>query len=133
MTTKIADGTLSIMASLAAFAMIGCAHQADTAHVENMLSASGFQMKIADTPDKLAHVQSFPQQKVVPVQREGQLKFVWADAQGCKCLYVGTEANYQAYAKLAEQERISHEYYEAAQSAAAWGWQPGWGPEWWWW
>ncbi len=99
-----------------------------------MLAASGFHMQLADTPQKLAHVQSFPQRKVVPVQRQGQLKFIWADAKDCKCMFVGDEANYQGYARMAEQEKIAHEQYEAAQAARDMGpWNPIWGPEWWWW
>jgi hypothetical protein len=99
-----------------------------------MLAASGFRLKLADTPEKLAHVQSLPQRKVIPIQHDGQLKFVWADAKDCKCLYVGEEANYQSYAKLAEQSKIAHENYEASRSLEeSQMWEPAWGPPWWWW
>ncbi len=120
---------------LVGLTMAGCAHQNhDVMATQNMLAASGFQMKLADTPEKLTHVQSFPQDKVIPVQRQGQLKFIWADAKDCKCMFVGDESNYQSYAKLAEQEKIAHENLEAARSAQEFGpWQPGWGPAWWWW
>lgn len=135
MRTETVKGSRRRVLCLVGVAMAGCAHQNhDVQGMQNMLAASGFQMKMADSPEKLAHVQSFPQRKVVPVQREGQLKFVWADAQDCKCLYVGDEANYQSYAKLAEQEKMARENYEAARAAEDWGpWQPGWGPNWWWW
>ncbi len=123
------------MACFIGLGVVGCAHQQqqDLTSTQNMLAASGFHMKLADTPEKLAHVQSFPQDKVVPVQREGQLKFVWADAKGCKCMLVGDESNYQSYAKMAEQEKMTHEQYEAAKAAELGPWQPGWGPDWWWW
>jgi hypothetical protein len=128
-------GVGGLVACFVGLAMSGCAHQNhDVASVQTMLAASGFQMKLADTPEKLANVQSYPQRKIFPVQREGQLKYVWADAKDCKCMYTGDEANYQSFARLAEQEKIARENYEAARAAEEWGaWQPGWGPEWWWW
>ncbi len=125
---------LGIVACLISLGMAACAHQPkDEMAVQRMLSASGFRMKLADTPDKLAHVQSFPQRKVTPVQHQGQIKYVWADARDCKCLYVGDEGNYQSFAKLAEQEKIARENYEAARALRDYGPDgPGWGPAWWW-
>lgn len=123
-----------LVGSLVALTPAACAHQnRDVTGIQNMLAASGFQMKLADSPDKLNHVQSFPQRKVTPVERQGELKFVWADAQDCKCMFVGNEANYQSYAKLAEQEKLARENYEAARAQQWAAWQAGWGPAWWWW
>ena len=136
MRMKLADFLPGVLACLAGMATVACAHNKDTTNVQTMLAAAGFQQKLADTPDKMAHVQSFPQRKVVPVQRPGETepRYVWADAQDCRCMYVGTQSQYQAFANLAVQERIARENYEAAQMAANWNaWQPGWGPEWWWW
>ncbi len=120
-------------------ALVGCAHyERRTVAIEETLAAAGFQRKPADTPEKLKHVLGFPQRKVIVVERQGQTKYVWADAKDCKCLYVGTESQYQEFARLALQQKIAHENYEAAKwndsAAYEWGtWQPDWGPAWWWW
>jgi len=136
MRIKLAYVPTGILAGLAGLSMVACAHSKDTTNVQTMLAAAGFQMKLADTPEKLSYVQSFAQRKIIPVQRAGETepRYVWADAQDCKCMYVGTQSQYQAFANLAVQEKIARENYEAAQLAATVdGWQPGWGPEWWWW
>ncbi len=136
MKTKHAYVSRGVLVCLAGVAMVACAHRQDTSNIQTMLSAAGFQMKLADTPEKLSHVQSYPQRRIVPVQRQGENepRFVWADAQDCKCMYVGTEGQYQTFANLAVREKIARQNYEAAQLAATWNsWQPGWGPAWWWW
>jgi len=62
---------------------------------EQTLMAAGFQMKVADTTEKLAHLQTLSPRVLVPNQRDGQLYYVYADPDICKCLYVGTAADYQ--------------------------------------
>jgi hypothetical protein len=66
----------------------GCAsiraHQ--TAETEQILAAAGFQVEPADTPEKLAHLQTLTPRKVVQDVRDGQPQYVYADPQTCKCL-----------------------------------------------
>ncbi len=52
-------------------ALAGCAamQQDNTQTTEQTLAAAGFQMKLADTPAKLAQLQSLPQRKLVPQQQ----------------------------------------------------------------
>lgn len=139
MTRAITRGWNCMMVGLLGLFMVGCAHhERRTVAMEETLAAAGFQRKPADTPEKLNHVRGLPQHKVIPVDRQGQVKYVWADAKDCKCLYVGTEPEYQEFARLALQEKIAREYYEAAKwnesAAYDWGaWDPAWGPPWWWW
>ena len=47
-------------------ALVGCTaiERSNAMDTERMLSASGFNMKFADTPQKLAHLQSMTQRKV---------------------------------------------------------------------
>ncbi len=46
----------------------GCAtiRRHSTLETEQMLSAAGFHMKLADTPEKLAHLQTLTQRRLVP-------------------------------------------------------------------
>ena len=103
----------------------GCAairaHQA--VETEQVLAAAGFQVKPADTPEKLAHLQTLTPRKVVRYSRDGQPQYVYADPETCKCLYVGDEKRYQRYQELSLQKKIADEQLSAAQTY--WG---AWGP-----
>ena len=109
----------------------GCAairaHQ--TVETEQVLAAAGFQVKPADTPEKLAHLQLLTPRKVVRYTRDGQPQYVYADPETCKCLYVGDEQRYQKYQELSLQKQIADEQMSAAQTnwdaSMNWG---AWGP-----
>ncbi|NMQ18130.1 hypothetical protein E4P82_02315 [Candidatus Competibacter phosphatis] len=112
-------------------ALVGCAvmQKDNTQTTEQTLSAAGFQMKLADTPAKLAQLQGLPQRKLVPQQQNGAIRYVYVDAQYCQCVYAGTETNYQEYQKLALQRQIALEEVSAAQMDTMdwemwgpWGW-----------
>lgn len=72
--------------------------------MERLLAAAGFQMRLADSPEKLRHLKTLTQRKLVPHQRDGRVYYVYADATSCQCLYVGTEKAYQRYQRLALQQ-----------------------------
>jgi len=80
-----------------AFAACAFIQNRDAADTEQMLAAAGFKMKLADTPAKAAHLQTLTQRKLVSHERDGKPYFVYADADHCKCLYVGNQASYQLY------------------------------------
>ena len=69
----------------------GCTtiRQYSTLETEQILSAAGFHMRLADTPEKLAHLRTY----------------AYADPEVCRCLYAGTQAQYQAYQQLALQKQ----------------------------
>ena len=115
--------------------LAGCAamRQERARDKENMLAAAGFQMKPADTPNRVAHLQTLTPLKLLPYTRsDGKLLYVYADPKGCNCLYVGDETAYQRYRALAEQRKIAQEQMVTAQmnadAAMDWGL---WGPYWW--
>jgi hypothetical protein len=99
---------------------------------ERVLAASGFQMRLADTPEKLEHLKTLTQRKLVPHQHDGKLYYVYADAQFCQCIYIGDEKAYHRYQQMALQKEIAEEQRMAAEMNANasmnWGlWGP-WGP-----
>jgi hypothetical protein len=110
--------------------LAGCAaiEKQETKSTEQLLSAAGFTIRPADTPDKLASLQAMKQRKVVRREtKDGQLQFLYADAAVCRCLYVGDEQAYQQYQKLAVQQQIAFADQEAALDASldspwAYGW-----------
>ena len=99
---------------------------------ERLLAASGFQMRLADTPERLAELKTLPEMQLVPQQRDGELTYVYADAKECKCIYAGSEQAYQRYQKLAVQQQMADERLEAAQEEQLnrmnWGMWGPWGP-----
>lgn len=104
----------------------------DAIEMERLLAASGFQMRLADTPQKLNHLKSMTQRKLVLHQHEGKIYYVYADATSCQCIYVGNQKAYGRYQKLTLEKNIADEQRRAAEMNANatmnWGlWGP-WGP-----
>jgi hypothetical protein len=103
----------------------------DADQIESTLAAAGFRMKPADTPERLAKLQALPQRKIITRSREGEPVYLYADAEFCKCLYAGRQAEYDRYQRLALEKQIAQEHVEAAEmnenAAMDWGmWCPFW-------
>lgn len=131
---SIRAGAAGVGCTLGLLLLSGCARQI-VADQENLLAAAGFRVVPADTPAGAASLQSLPAQELVRTTRDGHPVWLYADAQFCRCLYVGEEPAYQNYARLRLQERIATLQVQAAQlNAMSWeGWGP-WGRRgpWWW-
>jgi hypothetical protein len=91
--------------------------------IEPMLSAAGFRMLPADTPERQQQLESLLSLQVqYYIGKTGNLHYWMADPYYCKCMYIGTEENYQAYEKLklneqfqAKEGEISQQTLEAQQ------------------
>ncbi|MFP6564423.1 MAG: hypothetical protein VCC68_08070, partial [Myxococcota bacterium] len=99
---------------------------------ERMLAAAGFQMRMADTPEKLARLAKLTQRELMPKMKDDSLRYVYADAEYCKCLYVGTEKAYQRYSRYALKQSQVNANLAAAQmnedASLNWGMWGPWGP-----
>jgi hypothetical protein len=106
-------------AAVVAIAISGCASIANQSAMdtERRLSAAGFQMKLANTPETIAHLKTLPERKLVPTTMDGETAFVYADAISCKCIYVGSEKNYQEYQRLSIQQNIVNEQRATAEAS----------------
>ena len=104
-------GLLAVSVVVSACASFQTQHVHDT---EDMLAAAGFKMKLADTPAKLAHLQTMPQHTLRPLQRNDKVYYAYADADGCKCLYLGSQAAYRSYEQIALEAREVREEKQAA-------------------
>ena len=108
----------------------GCASM-DSRNTEQLLSASGFEIKIADTSRKLANLQKLPPYKVVPQKGEsGDVRFLYADPDNNR-LFVGDQSAYQEYNRRAVQQNIATEQeidaMEFDNAMFDWGgWELGW-------
>jgi hypothetical protein len=104
---------------------LGCS---TTKQTENMLSAAGFKMMPATTPEQQAHLKTLPPNKVTMVVRDGKTYFAFPDIKQ-QVLYVGQQAQYDAYQKLRLQKQLAADQVQAAEmnSEPAWGAWGGWG------
>jgi len=132
---KKAACMVALLAALTLLASCAALENQKAMDMERLLAASGFQMKLADTPQKMAALEGLPQRKLVPQQHDGKLYFYYADATSCKCMYMGSEKCYQKFQSLAAQQKMAQDYRWAAQANmdarmnfGMWGpWGP-WGP-----
>jgi hypothetical protein len=92
---------------------------------EQTLAAAGFHMKEATTPAQLANLEAMTQRKIVIHDQDGQPRYVYADAQDCKCVYVGSEKNYDEYQRLSLKQEIAQENLDASMDWGMWGPWPG--------
>jgi len=102
--------TLLLVMSLAVSGCSGAIMQK-----EDMLSASGFQYRPADTPQRIAALQKLPAHKFVRQVRNGKAFWLYADPAVCKCTYAGTDEAFSAYQQAVFQQRLADENLMAAQ------------------
>ncbi len=96
--------------------MGGTTPQQRAMDLEPMLSAAGFHMIPADTPEKMRHLETLPALKVnYYVGKDGAMRYWFADPSYCRCLYLGDEKAYQKYENLRVQARIARTEREAAE------------------
>ena len=105
----------------------GCAGHS-TQRTGDLLSAAGFNVVIANTPQRLQHLATLSPYKMVRIQRNGKERYVYADPAQ-KVIYVGGDFAYSRYRdlrlskNLAEQDIQDAEFN--AERAAEWD---VWGP-----
>ena len=96
---------------------------------EQGLAAAGFRQRLADTPEKRAHLQTLIQRKILVYKVQDRLVYVWADAKLCQCLYVGNEAQFQKYERLGLEQKLEQERRTTAEeNEAASLFSQTWGP-----
>jgi hypothetical protein len=114
-----------------AIGLAGCASYAQRYAQANEegLRAAGFAMRLADTPEKLASLQAMTQRRILVYNRLGQPYDVWPDARFCRCFYIGSEPQYQEYARLGFEQKLARERQTAAEeNEAASLFAESWGP-----
>jgi hypothetical protein len=96
---------------------------------EDNLSAAGFMVRIANTPDRQTMLNRLPPNKFVQRVSGDIVTYVYADPLACGCLYVGSQQAYNQYMSNQLQQNLADEQQMAAQmySDTAWNWE-AWGP-----
>ena len=105
----------------------------DAHRKENLLAAAGFQMRLPDTPEKLAKFQAMTPNKLIAHSRpDGTIAYTYADPLECKCLYIGGAPQYARYRELKQQQQVAQAQEDAAfaeeDTAMDWGMWGPWGP-----
>ena len=113
----------ALLLGLVLTALAGCATN-QVRDNENLMSAAGFKTKNPQTPEQQAKLDNMDQHKLLRWVRDGQVYYVYADREGCNCLYVGTEQQHSEFQRLVEQRRIADDNLRAAEA-------PNLGPVWW--
>ena len=115
---------------LGALCVTACQTQQDRITTrEDNLSAAGFIIKPANTPERQAMLKRLPANQFVQRQNGDAIHYVYSDPIVCGCLYVGTQQAYNQYKSnqlaqhLADEQQMSAQLY----SDAAWNWD-AWGP-----
>jgi len=97
---------------------------------EGQLAAAGFTRLQADTPDRMAKLQALPQNTIVYAQRKKGNAYIYADAAGCGCMFVGNAGAYQQYQQIRTANNIAQMQETTAllNAEAAASWPGAWGP-----
>lgn len=96
-----------------------------TKQTESLLSAAGFRIMNASTPQQLERLTALPENTVTSVPKDGTNYFVFP-VPDQKLLYVGLEPQYQEYQRLRLQKQLADEKLAAAQLNSMPTWD-GWG------
>jgi hypothetical protein len=89
--------------------LLGCTIPVNRPLVESLLTQAGFQVRRADTAERLAHLRTLTPLKLERHDRDGVPYYVFADPDGCRCVYVGDTAAYQRFQKLAHESQLEAE------------------------
>jgi hypothetical protein len=123
-TVRIALTIVVASAALAGCMTVGAPEK------EGQLAAAGFVRQQADTPQKLAKLQALPQNTIVFAQRKHGAVYIYADAAGCNCAFIGNQAAYQQYQQIRAANNIAQMQETTAMlnTEAAMDWGGVWGP-----
>jgi len=114
--------------ALAAAILTGCAaiQQAEKNSTEQLLSAAGFKVLPADTPQKQAKLAELTPNKIARQIRGNNVYYLFPDDQN-QFVMVGDQAAYSKYQNLVVQQQISDQNMMAAQMETMPGMWGGWG------
>ena len=86
--------TLALLGGLLTCSGFASVRQREAADTGRLLTAAGFQQRLADSPERLAHLRSMSPLKLVARDKDGQVIYTFADPERCRCLYVGGAKEY---------------------------------------
>jgi hypothetical protein len=106
----------------------------DAANTEKLLAASGFRRIPADSAERQRDLAGLPAREIVTRRQGAKTVYAYADAQNCRCLYVGGPKAYTKYRQFELSEDIAQDMGTAAPNPAStnfpvWAsWDAQWAP-----
>jgi hypothetical protein len=74
----------------------------------SLLTEAGFKVLKADTPERMAKLNTLTPYKVIPWKRKsGGTVYAYAEPDLCKCVYVGSPKQYAQYRQLLSAEQAA--------------------------
>lgn len=110
-SSQIRSSLIILLAAVWTMVILGCVKSPNQQAIdtERLLAASGFKMRLADTPEKLARIKELAQRQILTHRSKGELLYVYADAEHCQCVYAGSQEAYRRYESLAHQKKLADE------------------------
>ena len=87
----------------------GCA---TTKHQESMLTAAGFRVVTASTPQQMQKLKSLPPNKFSAIKRNGKIWYVYPEAADGR-IYLGTKNEYQQYQQNVTDAQIAGQTFDS--------------------
>jgi hypothetical protein len=87
-----------MMAAAVGLALVACAgtpRKPDPFNPKELLAFSGFTLKLAVSQEDLDQIAGIPQRRLLLVASANPPLYIWVDAAGCRCYYVGGETAYR--------------------------------------
>jgi hypothetical protein len=111
-------------ALILAGALGGCAaiERQEAVDTEKLLAAAGFQMRPADTAERQQDLANMPPRRMVVHHQGAQTVYTYADAQNCRCLYVGEAKAYDEFRRLAVSEAIAQDMSAVSMNPVFMSW-----------
>lgn len=111
-----------------AFSLASCAQikQSGSLAEEGHLRDAGFKLMLADRMDRQQMLNSLPADTLTRIQKDDNVYYVYADPDGCVCLYVGRDEEYQRLQQIAVEKQVSDQQMRVNDMAAEA--QSGYGP-----
>jgi hypothetical protein len=112
---------------LAGFAVIAASCQHQVTPKEDLLAAAGFQVRPADSPQRVAAMKRLPPNKFVTKVVNGNPVYLYADPLVCDCVYFGNRQNWDAYKRemlekqLADEAQMTATTNQEAWDFGSWG------------
>lgn len=88
---------IRVLVAVVGLCGLGTACDRDIKDKENLLSASGFKATPPRTPAQLASFKTLPEHKLSKKIQDGKTIWLYPDPTICGCLYIGSQAAYDAY------------------------------------
>jgi hypothetical protein len=114
-------------------ALGGCAaiERQDALDTEKLLAQAGFQERPAASAERPQDLASLPRAQMVIDRESSGTVYTYADAQNCRCTYVGDSKAYDEFRRLALSETIARDMNTEYMNPAlvmTWGVWDAWNP-----